>query len=115
MSENPFSWLPQPEAREAFQNQEDMEKEAARNRREVARLFYDVFAQGRGPELLDYMQACTTDLDLMNVSGVLGAREIGVTPSDWAYHRNGQNSVVRWILENLQTARLLETEETNNV
>lgn len=118
---NPFSWLSpeanQEDARETLEQNEKMLQDAAQQRMEVAKLFYDVFAQGRGPELLEHMRAFTIDLDLFAVSPVIGNehREMGVGPSEWAYHRNGQNSVVRWIEQNLQFMRLLENEGTNNV
>lgn len=119
---DPFSWMPQPDAArdpfaQAEADQKEMTEDAARRQREFARLFHDVFATGRGPELLELMRECTIELDLMNVSRVIGTeqREVPVNPSEWAYHRNGQNSVVRWIEENLRLARLLESEGSNNV
>ncbi len=117
-----FSWLPgglggEGEARDAPEQNKAMLEEAARQRREVSRLFHDVFGQGRGPELLELMRAYTIELDLFVVSTTIGnaQREMGINPSDWAYHRNGQNSVVRWIEQELMNARLLESEGSNNV
>lgn len=117
-----FSWLPGAEgsdedAREAFAQNEEMMKAAALIQREEARLFLDVFSTGRGPELLELMQAKTLDLDLMAVSPVIGSafREMNMNPADWAFHRNGQNSVVRWIIQQIRLAQAIENEETNNV
>lgn len=118
-----FSWLPgadgegDPNARDAFAQNEEMMKAAAIAQREQARLFLDVFNVGRGPELLEYMRALTLDLDLMAVSPVIGngLREMGVDPSQWAYHRNGQNSVVRWIIDQIRIAQTIENEEAKNV
>lgn len=118
-----FSWLPgaegegDPAARDAFAQNEEMLKAAALMQREEARLFLDVFSTGRGPELLELMQSRTLDLDLMSVSPVIGngLREMGVDPSQWAYHRNGQNSVVRWIIQQIRLAQTIENEESNNV
>lgn len=118
---NSFGWL-SPEtngedAREALDQNKAMTEAAAQAMREQAKLFLDVFGQGRGPELLEMMRAYTVDLDLFAVSSVIGneLREMGVNPAEWAYHRNGQNSVVRWIEQQLYNARLLESEGSNNV
>lgn len=115
-----FGWLPDSndeDAREAPERNKEMMEAAARIKREQAKLFLDVFGQGRGPELLEMMRAYTVDLDLFVVSPVIGneLREMGVNPAEWAYHRNGQNSVVRWIEQQLYTARLQESEGSNNV
>lgn len=119
-----FSWLPSaddgdPTARDAFAEAENAEmvKAAALVEKAEQRLFFDVFMTGRGPELLELIAARTIDLDLMAVSPVIGnhLREMGVDPSQWAYHRNGQNSVVRWIMEQIRLAKLIENEESNNV
>ena len=117
-----FSWLPGAEgsdedAREAFAQNEEMMKAAALIQREEARLFLDVFTTGRGPELLELMQSRTIDLDLMAVSAVIGRHlhEAGVGPAEWAYHRNGRNSVVRWIIQQIRLAQAIENEEANNV
>lgn len=116
-----FSWLPgaedQGEARDTFDQNEAMLKEAAQKQREFARLFFDVFMTGRGPELLQVMRDSTIELDLMAVSPVImnGMREMGVGPAEWAYHRNGQNSVVRWIETMIRLSQAVETEETNDV
>lgn len=117
-----FSWLPgglggDGEARDAPEQNKAMIEAAAQQQRETAKLFLDVFGQGRGPELLELMRAYTVELDLFVVSPTIGnaQREMGVNPSHWAYHRNGQNSVVRWIEQELFNARLLESEGSNNV
>lgn len=121
---NAFSWLPgagegDPNARDAFAEAENAEmvKAAALAQKAEARLFLDVFTVGRGPELLELMQARTLELDLMTVSTVIGRHfhEAGVGPAEWAYHRNGQNSVVRWIIEQIRLAKLIENQEAQNV
>lgn len=114
-----FSWYPpsEGEARDAPAQNEAMMEAAAQARREFSKLFLDVFGQGRGPELLEVMRASTIELDLFVVSATIGNahREMGVSPAEWAYHRNGQNSVVRWIEQELFNARLLENEGKNHV
>lgn len=117
-----FDWLPG-----AAQDEGDERNPVAQNAammeaakliaREKSRLFYDVFASGRGPELLELLRTETIDLDLMAVSPVIGnhLREMGVNPAEWAYHRNGQNSVVRYIETQIRIAMQVETEENPNV
>lgn len=119
---DPFDWLPgynqnSEDARDALAQNEEMLKQAAMAAREEARLFFDVFSVGRGPELLEYMRSRTIEVDLMNLSRVIGteAREVPVNPAEWAFHRNGQNSVVRWIETMIRTAMQAEAEETENV
>ena len=120
----PFSWLPgaedapnDPDGRDAIAMNEAMQAKALEAFRESCRLFHDVFGTGRGPELLELLREKTIELDLMNVSATIGNgdREIPVNPAEWAYHRNGQNSVVRWIETMCREARRLETEESPNV
>lgn len=116
----PFGWLPSenPEdAREAIEQNEAMQEAAKQAMREKARLFYDVFGVGRGPELLELLRNETVDLDLMAVSPVVGGhlREMGVNPAEWAYHRNGQNSVVRYLEAMTRLSATVETEENPNV
>ena len=118
----PFSWHPDQNSDgnpfdEQAAGNEEMLQAAARYRREKARLFHDVFGEGRGPELLDLLASETVELDLFSVSRVVGneTREMGVNPSEWAYHRNGQNSIVRYIIEQIRIAREVETEGSDNV
>lgn len=118
-----FNWLPGGEnmpdesARDAVEQNEQMMQAAIVMQREEARLFYDVFMTGRGPELLQLLREKTIEVDLMQVSAVIGngLREMGVNPSEWAYHRNGQNTVIRYIETMVRTAALIEAEEKDNV
>lgn len=105
------------DARDAFEKNDANLKAAARFQREQARLFFDVFATGRGPELLEFLRVRTIDVDLMNLQGVLAGetREIPVSPELWAYHRNGQNSVVRYIETQIRIAMQPEAEEKDDV
>ncbi len=118
---DPFGWLSpganEEDARDAADQNKEMTEAVAQIMRERSKLFLDVFGQGRGPELLELMRAATVELDLFAISKSINDehREMGVGPAEWAYHRNGQNSVVRWIEQQLQCARLLENEGSNNV
>lgn len=117
-----FSWLPGQEgsdgdARDALEQNEAMLQAAENAMREKARLFFDVFGTGRGPELLELLRVETIEVDLMSASQTIGnhLREVAVNPAEWAYHRNGQNSVVRYIETMVRTAKAAETEEVSNV
>lgn len=119
---NPFAWLGEALGQNEgsgnpIEDNEAMNKAAAAAYREQARLFYDVFGVGRGPELLDHLRSRTIEVDLMIVSATIGSetREIPVNPAEWAYHRNGQNSVVRYIETMVREAMRTETEESPNV
>lgn len=121
---DPFNWMnpggnnaDDQDAREAIEKNEEMAKAYALLMREKARLFLDVFGVGRGPELLELLRSETIEVDLMNLSAVIGtgAREVPVNPSEWAYHRNGQNSVVHYIETMMRHARTSENEEPNDV
>lgn len=73
-------------------------------RMEEARLFFAVFGTGRGPELLDLLRGKTIELPLMDVSGSLVRGEVALSPAEWAYVREGQNSIVREIEAQLKLA-----------
>lgn len=108
--------LNQEDAREALAKNEEMQKEAAQRMRDYARLFWDVFSVGRGPELLDTLRQMTIELSLMNVAdGIMDGQQFNLDPANWAYHRNGQNSVVRHIEAMCRLAKVVENEETKNV
>lgn len=119
-----FSWLTGTDqdgnrnpVNEVDQQNKAMLEEAARALREKAKLFYDVLGTGRGPELLALLRDETIELDLMSVSPVIGSllREMGVNPGEWAFHRNGQNSVVRYLETMVREAKRAETEGPKNV
>ncbi|HKY44901.1 MAG TPA: hypothetical protein VJM50_17545 [Pyrinomonadaceae bacterium] len=105
------------DAREAIEKNEAHLKEALRLQKEFARLFLDVFTTGRGPECLEALRQNTVDIDLMSVSPTIaaGLREVSLSAAEWAYHRNGQNSVVRWIEQLIALAQKSENEEPNDV
>lgn len=113
--QNAFGWLGEqdPElARDAVEQNKQMEAQALQAQRELARLFYDVFGEGRGPELLERLRDTTIEMPLMSVNGVLGSQpEIGLGPAEWAYYREGQNSVVRFIELQMRNALRSENEE----
>lgn len=112
---NPFGWLQGEDAREAFTDQQAMQAEARRFFLEQAQLFFDVFRVGRGPELLEHLRTRTIEMPLMVVNGVVGsAPEIGLGPAEWAYYREGQNSVIRYIETMIEAVLRSDNEEQGN-
>lgn len=124
MTAGAFDWLgsaasgglDQEDARDALEKNEAMQQEAAQRMRELARLFYDVFSAGRGPELLMFLRDQTIELNLMNVSdATIGERQFDLDPANWAYYRTGQNSVVRYMETMIRLAQVVENEENEHV
>lgn len=105
---DPFSWLMQghgtAEEEAAVREAQDLNADAAREVQEKARLFADVFLHGRGPELLQELRNSTIEVPLMNVSRSFVSGEVALSPADWAYVREGQNSVIRLIEEQIRIA-----------
>lgn len=86
---------------------------------EDARLFFDVFGHGRGPELLEHLRDCTIELSLLSMTGSTLYTEIGLSPEQWAFLREGQNSLVRYIEKQLKIAttpvdKPVQTETEDN-
>lgn len=87
---------------------------------EDARLFFDVFGHGRGPELLEHLRDFTIELSLLQGVGRSPVMlEIGLSPEQWAFLREGQNSVIRHIEAQLKLAttpvdKPVQTETEDN-
>lgn len=64
---------------------------------ENAKLFFDVLMTGRGPELMEHLRNSTIEVPLMEVSGSLVRGEVALGPDQWAFLREGQNSIVRYM------------------
>lgn len=71
---------------------------------EDAKLYFEVFNTGRGPELLALLRECTIELPLIRMTGSFGGGEIAMTGAEWAYFREGQNSVIRMIEAQMKIA-----------
>lgn len=112
-----FDWLGggAEDAREALDQNEAMHKANEQALREQARLFYDVFAVGRGPELLEHLRARTIEFPLLLAGGTIGNIDIGLNPADWAFYREGQNSLIRYIIAQIRNAVAAEQEDVNDV
>lgn len=99
----PFDWLDGEGQNPAEQNKEMLE--AIRLEQiEQAKMINDVMTDGRGAEFLDWLRSMTVDIPLLQVSGTLVNGEVALSPSDWAYIREGQNSVYREIIRQMQVA-----------
>lgn len=100
MSNDPYEWMRGAigaPSDEQLEGQKDTLDAIERAAVEEARLFFDVFTQGRGPELLQWLRDHTIEVPLLDVSGSLVRGEVALSPADWAYVREGQNSVTRLI------------------
>ncbi len=60
-----------------------------------AQIFFDVFGQGRGPEMLELLKYKTIYLSVME-NGISEA-SIPLNPGEFMAMREGQNALVRWI------------------
>jgi hypothetical protein len=110
---NAFDWLTQatPDEQAVRKMNEEQLAEARRQQREIAELFCDVLHHSpRGPELMAYLRDCTIELPLMDVQRSFVRGDMALAPSDWAFLREGQNSLVRLFEEQIRIA--LTPEET---
>lgn len=120
MSRGAFDWLPGgsvgPETPEEAAEANQAQHDAAEIRRiNQAKLFFDVFVNSaRGPELLELLRASTIEMPLFLVGNTLHqGMEVGLSTAEWAMFREGQNSTIRFIEEQIRIART-PTQETND-
>ena len=73
---------------------------------EEARLVFDVFARGRGPELLSYLQQKLIETPAFRTTGQIGHDTLpfNIAPEQWLWIRAGQNSVFFWVRDMLAAA-----------
>lgn len=94
-----FDWLSNADPTSAIDPVEanrQANEEANNAERELAQLFADVLHHSpRGPELMAYLRDCTIELPLMDVGRSIVKGDVALSPADWAYMREGQNSIVR--------------------
>lgn len=79
------------------ETQEQMVFEAALKEFETAKLVFEVFSEGRGPELLDWLRRVTIEAPFMQVSKSLFASEVSMSAGEFSMIRWGQNDVVHMI------------------
>jgi len=96
---DPFSWLG---GQDPFTDQSEAQSKSAMDalekRLELARKVHAIFAQTPdGIDVLQTMRDLTIELPLMQISGSLVQGEVTLSPADWAYIREGQNSVIRFL------------------
>lgn len=84
---------------------EEMMAAALEKQMELARLVHNVFETPQGIDLMDRLYNLTQGAPLMRVSGSLVEGEVALSPSDWAYIREGQNSVIRFLLGQIDLAK----------
>lgn len=105
--DNPLDWLdgrPQPTLEEDAAEQQRQLEAMNQAQYELSKLYADVFTQGRGPELLAHLRNCTIETPLIRLTQDFGGNDFPLSPSDWAYLRTGQNSVVHEIERRLALA-----------
>ena len=95
---------------DALKDNEQMLRDWQEAQMKLARQVYTVFETPSGVELMETLKEWTIYASLLKASAPFGASEINMSPSDWAYFREGQNSIVRWLLENIELAKTPPTE-----
>lgn len=99
---NPFGWLasetPTPE------DANRMTEDARRANLELAALFYDVLGTGRGPELMEHLRDCTIEVGLLDQQRSAVRGDLALTPEQWFCIREGQNSIVRMMEDQIRIA-----------
>ena len=113
---NAFDWLSsQMPAEPATDNHvmSEAAEEQQRLRMEFANLCKRCLYDGEGAALLQKLRDYTIEVPLLNVSASIVTSEVQMSPADWAYVREGQNSVIRFIEGQIHLARNPpQTEET---
>lgn len=115
MSNDPFSWMgggldQSPE--QSLKNQEELHEKAFQERMELAQLTHRVFIDNPdGALLLAWLEENTILKPLMVLTGSFVDQEIALSPADWAYIREGQNSVVRFLQRQIELARQPQQSE----
>lgn len=64
---------------------------------EDARIFFDVFGTGRGPELLEILKHKTVYASTMNQAVAITDSDIPLNPGEFMALREGQNALIRFI------------------
>ena len=73
-------------------NEADREQQIA-----DARIFFEVFGTGRGPELLEILKHKTVYASTMERSGAICDADIPLNPGEFMAMREGQNALIRFI------------------
>lgn len=105
---SPFDWLDNAElsAEDTMKLNEAAMAAANEAQLEFAKLCFEVLETSpRGPVLMKMLDDMTIRLPLMRVTGSLVEGEVSLAPSDWAFVREGQNSIVRFLQNQIEFAR----------
>lgn len=101
---DPLSWLKSPEGWDALNQQGATPEEAKADTKallaeyETAKLFFEVFAAGRGPELIEHLRAVLFETPIYSTNAIaFNDLQIPLTPDQWCWVRVGQNSVLHHI------------------
>lgn len=90
---------------EQQQLSEDQIREARRQQIEDAKIFYEVFGQGRGLEILDLLKDRTTRASVMQVTGCIIDGDINLSPGEFMAGREMQNALIRYIERQIMLAQ----------
>lgn len=103
-----FSWLTDADPTTSIDPVEankQANEEARLAQIELANLFAEVLHfSPRGPELMQYLRDCTIEVGLMDVGRSILRGDVALSPADWAYAREGQNSIVRMMESQIRMA-----------
>jgi hypothetical protein len=117
MAKDPFDWLTQG----GLETPQEVEganaavmQEAQEQIIKDARIYFRVFDTPDGRELLAMLRDCTIEVPLIRMTGTFGGGEISMTGAEWAYFREGQNSVVRMIEAQMKIAVAPTNTEGNS-
>jgi len=72
-------------------------REARRQQIEDAKIYFEVFGQGRGLQLLDILKDRTTRASVMQVTGCIIDGDINLSPGEFMAGREMQNALIRHI------------------
>lgn len=104
MADDPRSWLQHPEGWDALNQNAPTAEEAQQTTRgllaefETAKLFYEVMAAGRGPELLEHLEDVLFRNPIYSTNAIAFADlQIPLSADQWCWMRTGQNSVLHHI------------------
>lgn len=70
-----------------------------------AQIFFDVFATGRGAEMLELLKYKTIYLSTMNRSQAICDGDIPLNPGEFMAGREMQNALIRWIEAQIEIAQ----------
>ncbi len=84
---------------------EEQLQEALMEQYQFDKMIHDVLATGRGPELMEFLEAHTRKVPLMDLTGAWFYGTAAISSSELAFYRDGQNSVLKYFESAIARAR----------